>query len=291
MAISAERLAARVSAETGLEFHGTSGRTAEGLQLYQLQPAHHPPAHTFTIQVRVGWRNVEISFRPGNFSGDLMRAMSSTDAGGRAAFVSVLESSERGGAQIAISINGRDRIIGDPSIWEVPWHNMTLDMRKGMMPINDGDDSSDEELIGAWVGRLSAAVLALLPLEADEALEHSNPAETVVGLPEGAKITVVVNRYERDRRNRAAALAIHGCVCKACAGDMRTRYGLAGSGLIEIHHVTPVSELGENYIVDPRTDLVPLCPNCHAIAHRRSPPYAVDEIKLMLQGAVSASIP
>jgi 5-methylcytosine-specific restriction protein A len=90
-----------------------------------------------------------------------------------------------------------------------------------------------------------------------------------------------VNRYERDRRNRAAALAIHGYVCKACDLEMSDRYGPDAAGLIEVHHVTPVSEVGPGYIIDPRTDLVPLCPNCHSVAHRRSPPFSVDELRDM----------
>jgi len=90
-----------------------------------------------------------------------------------------------------------------------------------------------------------------------------------------------VNRYERDRRNRAAALAIHGYLCKACDLDMGLRYGPAAAGLIEVHHVTLVSEVGPGYIIDPRNDLLPLCPNCHSVAHRRSPPFSVDELREM----------
>jgi 5-methylcytosine-specific restriction protein A len=103
-----------------------------------------------------------------------------------------------------------------------------------------------------------------------------------LGLPEGAKTRIEVNRYERDRRNRAAALAIHGYCCKACKLDMGERYGSAAAGLIEVHHVTPVSQVGEDYIIDPRTDLTPLCPNCHSVAHRRNPPYSVDDLREML---------
>src|SRR5690606_9654551 len=98
-----------------------------------------------------------------------------------------------------------------------------------------------------------------------------------------AKTAVLVNRYERDRRNRAAALAIHGHVCKACDADLGVNYGSAADGLVEIHHLTPVSQLGPDYIINPITDLIPLCPNCHAVAHRRDPPYSVIELKKMIR--------
>lgn len=63
---------------------------------------------------------------------------------------------------------------------------------------------------------------------------------------------------------------------------MGERYGSAAAGLIEVHHVTPVSQLGEDYIIDPRTDLMPLCPNCHSVAHRRNPPFSIDDLREML---------
>lgn len=282
MAIDAGALAARISAECGLDFVGSGGHAGDGGQAYQLQPAHHPAAHTFTLNIQVGWRSIDMDFRPGNFSSDLLTAMGSADPNGRSGFVSVLRSCLEEGAQIALTLNGSDRAFDAPSIWTAPWQRMTLSMRKGMLPLNDGDASADAELVGVWVSRLSAAILALLPLEADEALDQANPAETVAGLPEGARLTVEVNRYERDRRNRAAALAIHGHVCKACDIDMGRRYGETALGLIEVHHTTPVSLLGPNYIIDPRNDLVPLCPNCHAVAHRRSLPYTVAELRELL---------
>jgi hypothetical protein len=35
---------------------------------------------------------------------------------------------------------------------------------------------------------------------------------------------------------------------------------------------------GEEYEVDPVKDLRPVCPNCHAMIHRRSPPLSIEEI-------------
>lgn len=284
MMLDAATLATRVSTETGLNFIGAGGRNADGTHSYQLQPSDHPPAHTFTLQVLAGWRNIEVAFKPGNFAAELLQIMGMTEPAGRAAFVSVLDSSRERGAQVAFSLNKREHDFDDPAIWTVPWQNVRLSLRKGMLPINDGDVAADSELIGSWVARLAAAILALLPLEVDEAADQIYPAEEVAGLPEGAKVSLFVNRYERDRRNRAAALAIHGHTCKACSSDMGLRYGATAAGLVEVHHTTPISQLGPDYIINPRTDLVPLCPNCHAVAHRRDPPYSVDEIRGLLRG-------
>ncbi|HEK2705573.1 TPA: HNH endonuclease [Pseudomonas aeruginosa] len=62
-------------------------------------------------------------------------------------------------------------------------------------------------------------------------------------------------------------------------GHFGERFGELGRGFIHVHHVVPVSEIGESYEVDPIKDLIPLCPNCHAMIHRRNPPLSVDELK------------
>ena len=51
---------------------------------------------------------------------------------------------------------------------------------------------------------------------------------------------------------------------------------------IHVHHLVPLCEIGEAYAVDPVNDLVPVCPNCHAIIHRRTPPLSIGEVKELL---------
>lgn len=272
-------LAERVSAETGLEFSGTEGRDGDGSRWLELCPAGHPATQTFTLRTLVGWRRIDVHFRPGSFAGDLMEAMGNADETGRRTFQALLAACRDDGAEIALSINGSPRDPNDAAIWASPWRSLEFSIRRGMLAINQGDAAADMRQIELWSSRAAASVVALLPLQAQD----REPVEVpeLAGLPEGAKIRVEVNRYERDRRNRAAALAIHGYLCKACDLDLGERYGPAAAGLIEVHHVTPVSEVGPAYIIDPNTDLVPLCPNCHAVAHRRSPPFSVDELRGM----------
>ena len=91
---------------------------------------------------------------------------------------------------------------------------------------------------------------------------------------EGAAIQVTVNRYERDRKARQAALEWHGYQCKVCGLDMARVYGEIAKGFIHVHHLIPLSEIKENYLVNPKTDLIPVCPNCHAMLHRQDPPLS-----------------
>ncbi|NMM43606.1 HNH endonuclease [Rhodospirillaceae bacterium KN72] len=278
MSADPRSIAERVSLETGLAFTGSEGRDGDGSRWLELRPAEHPAGQTFTLRTIVGWRRIDVLFRPGNFAGELIEAMGSAEQTGRQGFRAVLGVCRDDGADIALSVNGAARDPNDDGIWTTPWRSLDLAIRRGMLAINDGDADADMRQIELWTSRAAAAVLSLLPLEANDD-GGEEPTPEIAGLPEGAKTRIEVNRYERDRRNRAAALAIHGYLCKACDLDMGERYGPDAAGLIEVHHVTPVSEVGPGYIIDPRTDLVPLCPNCHAVAHRRAPPFTVDELR------------
>ena len=60
-------------------------------------------------------------------------------------------------------------------------------------------------------------------------------------------------------------------------------YGHLGEGLIHVHHLRPLAQIGIGYQVDPITDLIPVCPNCHAVIHRKKEPIRVDDIKSTIQ--------
>ena len=86
-------------------------------------------------------------------------------------------------------------------------------------------------------------------------------------LEEGAVKQVTSTRYERNRKARDLCLAYHGKACCRCGVDFERDYGAAYADIIEVHHILPLSEIGERYIVDPIRDLIPVCPNCHAMIH------------------------
>ncbi|MEZ1588195.1 HNH endonuclease, partial [Pseudomonas aeruginosa] len=86
---------------------------------------------------------------------------------------------------------------------------------------------------------------------------------------EGSLSTYYGVRYERDPTLRLQAIAIHGVACKACGFDFGKAYGEYAKGFIHVHHTQPISEFEAPKAVNPETDLVPLCANCHAVVHRR----------------------
>jgi hypothetical protein len=98
-------------------------------------------------------------------------------------------------------------------------------------------------------------------------------------ISEGSVQQILVNRYERDPRARARCIDHYGTKCDVCGFDFAAKYGEAMAGFIHVHHLKPLSAIGKGYRVHPVRDLRPVCPNCHAVAHRREPPYSLDEVR------------
>ncbi len=67
--------------------------------------------------------------------------------------------------------------------------------------------------------------------------------------------------------------------------DFEHTYGVMGHGFIHIHHIKPLSEIGERYEVSTIQDLRPVCPNCHDMIHKQSPPLSIEEIKTLIKSA------
>ncbi|MHA7292503.1 HNH endonuclease [Arthrobacter sp. HLT1-21] len=116
----------------------------------------------------------------------------------------------------------------------------------------------------------------------------TDPVSPIPGtLPASALTRTVANRYERDPEARRLCVAHHGTGCSVCGFNFEETYGELGAGFIQVHHIVPGSQLTSDYVLDPVTDLVPLCPNCHAMAHRRTPdPYSPAELRRLIRGSV-----
>lgn len=104
---------------------------------------------------------------------------------------------------------------------------------------------------------------------------------------EGATKHITVNVYERSVKARRACITRYGVDCFVCGFNFKTVYGAAGDGFIHVHHLKPLSEVGEEYELDPVKDLRPVCPNCHAMIHRKTPAYTIEEMKELLTQRVS----
>jgi 5-methylcytosine-specific restriction protein A len=107
--------------------------------------------------------------------------------------------------------------------------------------------------------------------------------------PIGAAKQILVNSFERSPTARAACLAHHGNHCAVCDLLFEDTYGDIGAGFVHVHHLIPLYLATKGYEVDPINDLRPVCPNCHAMLHRRRPPYSIDEMRERVKVSFTAS--
>jgi hypothetical protein len=86
---------------------------------------------------------------------------------------------------------------------------------------------------------------------------------------EGERVPRLSSYYERNPQLRAATIRHHGTSCTICMFCFGESYGPRGQGFIEVHHLTPVSQLVQSRFVDPKTEMTVVCANCHRMIHRK----------------------
>ncbi len=104
---------------------------------------------------------------------------------------------------------------------------------------------------------------------------------------EGERIVgKLASEIKRSPEARIACLAEKGHRCVICGFDSTESYGV--EGVIHVHHLNPLAESEGMRPVDPLVDLVPVCPNCHAVIHSKKgghgidSVYTLDEVRAML---------
>lgn len=111
-------------------------------------------------------------------------------------------------------------------------------------------------------------------------LEESQEATRQV-FEEGHQYSTVSTVVERNPHARQKCLMHHGTTCLVCGFVGEEVFGVEGRDLIHVHHLVEVASRSGPYKLDPKIDLAPLCPNCHAMAHRRKPAYTLEDLRKM----------
>lgn len=176
----------------------------------------------------------------------------------------------------------------DPDIWSLnepgPMYKIHVDWLPTIQSI------SSNEIIAAG---LNTPMSALSPIiknaKAAEKLFNSIAISKKLRQPEelsdsdvlfeGAKLQSLVNAYERNPRARNKCVEHYGAVCQVCEMSFSETYGAEFEGIIDVHHLVEISTIGEEYQVDPIKDLMPVCPNCHRMLHKRKPALSIVEAK------------
>jgi len=267
-----ERLGRQLQERLGLALT-VSEEVIDGGRFSTLRPSDLERGNGFAVVLSRTPRQVVASFRADNFAAALIRKMWEADDQARGTFQALLSQARGQEAHVYLAVDG-EASEALPQTLE-PWRRVEIDV-SGRMSKVTADSLLQSALFVA--STCMSLVLVLLPVEA-----IGEPgSDEMQSLPEGARMRVEVNRYERSPANRAACIAYYGAVCQACGFSFKPFYGKLGEGYIEVHHRVPVSRLGGNYFVNPVADLVPVCANCHAMVHRADPPMAVEALKHLL---------
>lgn len=76
--------------------------------------------------------------------------------------------------------------------------------------------------------------------------------------------------HQRNPQLRQLCIEAYGnrYECVVCGMNFVSTYGEIGKEFIEVHHLYPISETDGEHEVNPATDMIPLCSNCHSMIHR-----------------------
>lgn len=176
------------------------------------------------------------------------------------------------GCSLKFIINHREYSQLNQEQLSMPWLSFSIELSTQYIEVYDHFNIHYEKfrpiLVLFW--GLVLAVIGDFPSFAQSSYEEGSDYETYV------------KRYERNPLNRALCIVKHGYGCSVCGIDMEKIYGEVGRNFIEVHHIIPISTYGRAKYINPEKDLVPLCPNCHAMIHRRNPQYSIEELRIIV---------
>jgi 5-methylcytosine-specific restriction enzyme A len=226
-----------------------------------------PSPHGFSIKILdeyLAWR-IELAFD--DFSAPLLQLMQDRFESRRDGIQSFIDLAQAKNDQIEFLINGNEILKNSSDIWK----EVTLRLKKSYFSVE-----SEFPALSSVLLDFMCLILHLLVKDVEWSEE-----DFVKGNPEGDVSIVTINRYERSRYNRALCLKFYGFQCKGCGDLLEEKYGPIGIGVIHVHHIVPISQMGNSYRLNPVKDLIPLCPNCHNIVHRKNPPIDISELRLI----------
>lgn len=160
---------------------------------------------------------------------------------------------------------------------------ITSDEMRQIIPTFKGFSQTKQKIDSSYVTEIKNLInskkLDFLP----EEIQTMNLSELI----EGAKKQIVVNAFERNSTARKICIEYYGYKCHVCNFDFGNFYGSEFEGKIHVHHLKALSEIREEYTIDPINDLRPVCPNCHLALHssKRNIPYTIEELQQKIKNA------
>lgn len=227
---------------------------------------------TFHLELSRSWKTTRVDLIPGPFASKVATFLSMQVLAHKSEIINLFANSSFSLSEFSLEIdNHKFENIAD---LDENSHNINFYV-EAMTSESSIEHGLLNDKEASLIELAASVIVTLLPRPSHS---YSNPEE-VIGFPEGASTQVLVNKYERDPRNRSAAISAHGFECLACGFDFKKIYGDLGADFIIVHHIVPVSKIGADYEIDPVKDLITLCANCHAMIHRQDPPLSLEELR------------
>jgi len=110
------------------------------------------------------------------------------------------------------------------------------------------------------------------------ALSSALKCDKEIKVREGDLASHTIRFRQRNRAIIEAKKRTSRGICEACAMSFPARYRLAGKDCLQVHHKNPIAER-EAARVTRLSDLVLLCPNCHAVVHAFAPELTLEQLK------------
>lgn len=241
-----------------------AGNSAAGLR-----PDGERQLGEFAIALSHSFAWAEATVVVDSYAGALVRRVSDRVTADPSEWAAIIEEAA---PRVKVSIYANEATVNLHDLPDEPWRTFEIECSE-RLPRIGGEDAVSGALIRAGGVCLSLMVAAL-------GLEVSDEAPP--GDHEGAAVQVLADRYERSPLNRERCIRHWGTMCHVCGFSFEAAYGPDGSGFIEVHHLLPLADQGGERELDPTRDLVPLCSNCHSMAHRRRPPFGPNDLREMI---------
>jgi len=229
--------------------------------------------------IRLAFRNTVrliITVEPQKYAANMVAAMGNAEETKRTMFSSFVKLIQRDSGKIDFSVNGQELPCNSYEQWPSCWKKLSVRISVFPLDIELDEDYSKHAI--HWSNLATGLMLSLLDIVPID--EDDNPS--VVGYKEGNAIKHESTRYERNPLNRQICLQHKGYTCAVCGFNFEERYGTLGKEFIHVHHITPVAQMGPGYVVKPLEDLVPVCPNCHSMLHRTTPPMSIEDLRSLI---------
>ncbi len=207
---------------------------------------------------------LNITAKPDEYGIDFLSLINESNSTKRQNFCNLWD---KVGNKLTLIINGvnetKESFVNNQNEWKV------FEAKFTKVPYYEAKENADDEAL-RYISLICGMMLSLFDY-------------SINGYSEGNAHQELVTKYERNPINRELCLYLKGYKCSVCGFDFEKTYGEIGKEFIEVHHTIMVSTMGENYNVDINKDLFPVCSNCHAMLHRKFPPYTIEEMKEIIE--------